>query len=210
MPSDYGSTPITDGYSSEGDNMWGNPKDKARKSDGAYHGALNARKAYVGMLKSDLEKMNEGRLGLSDTEKDKMAGASQAAAGRQAAARQTQLQRDAMAAGGGFSGEYAEAIGGMADVAGEQGARARQGADVLSQQIVDSKSADLKDRMSAERERRSKNKKEAIAQIETAVATIANMAAAFMSGDAAAAASALGEGAGSMGTQASTAASGTA
>ena len=117
-------------------------------------GGVKAKKRFNTMLLGDLQKMQEGTLGLSDSEKNRVAEGAQMAAGAQAAAQQSDIQRAALAGGANpFTGHAAQLSRDIGQQAQGAAAQARVAADEMSTNLAATEAADIRARLERQRER---------------------------------------------------------
>lgn len=99
--------------------------------------ALNPGRNLRRLLNADVTAAAEGRLGLTQAERDQGAGSAEEAAARQAAAQAQDIDRASMASGANqFTGAAAQLKRDVAREAGEGAAAARVAQDQLSAQIA--------------------------------------------------------------------------
>ena len=103
------------------------------------------------LLAADVEAMKQGELGVSQAEKDQASQMQAAGAAMQAQAQQQELARTQMA-GGGYSGQYAEAARGVGDVAAQTEATARAEQDEISRQQAEARRAEILGRLERQQE----------------------------------------------------------
>ena len=103
------------------------------------------------LLASDVEAMKQGDLGIGQAENDQATQMKAAAAAMQAQAQQQELARNQMA-GGGYSGQYAEAARGVGDVAAQTEATARAEQDEISRQQAEARRAEILGRVERQQE----------------------------------------------------------
>jgi hypothetical protein len=103
------------------------------------------------LLASDVEAMKKGELGMSQAEKDQASQMQAAGAAMQAQTQQQELARNQMA-GGGYSGQYAEAARGVGDVAAQTEATARAEQDEISRQQAEARRAEILGRVERQQE----------------------------------------------------------
>ncbi len=108
---------------------------------------------YAKQLGEDVRAMREGRLGLSEAEKERMATAQKRDVGQQIGAMQQDIAQEALAAGGGGtpSGQYAKMMQSLAESSEEAGARGRRAAEEASMQLAEARRQETMDRLNQKR-----------------------------------------------------------
>ena len=110
-------------------------------------------------LREDAMALSEGTLGMTEAQKGSLASKEQALAGAQVAKQQEDINRKALASGGGFAGQYAEATQALGGEAAEAGARAYARADEVSLQLAEARRAEILGRMERQQDRNRENVK---------------------------------------------------
>lgn len=146
-----------------------NPKGYRR---GAF-GGTNAVGRYNKALLGEIRRADEGTLGLSQNEKERIADSGARAAFQQAQGLQTDLARQVMAGGNGIvTGQTADLSRDIAGEAAEAAAQSRVQADVLSQQLAEQRRQALFDRQERQSDRQSKKTAKTIKDIRGVVRTV--------------------------------------
>jgi hypothetical protein len=102
------------------------------------------------ILREDVQRLREGKLGLSDAEKRRMVGEAQMAASAQQAAQAAQMRQN-MAANPQVSGMMQQALQAQAAQAPQLAAQAMSQANQASQSLAESRKADILRRMGGQR-----------------------------------------------------------
>ena len=114
------------------------------------------------LLRDDVEALQNQELGLSGNEKDQFAAKQQELAGQQVGAQQTEINRQQMSSGGGFSGEYSAASQQLGGQAAQAGAQAYGQADEVSRQLAEGRRAEILGRLERQQDRSRENMRWAI------------------------------------------------
>lgn len=123
-------------------------------------GGMAAPARAKGLLMSDLQKMNEGQLGMSQAEKQQAIGAATQAAGAQTAALQSQMAGQALATGGPanqFAGQAQQANMALNKQAAETAAQAAGDVNKTNAAITEAQRQDINARLGAQQERAREN-----------------------------------------------------